>query len=183
MVKEQDTDFVPAHPWVSLREPSPLVLNLLSLPIAILMAFAMWYAWQDPAVLYGLTTYGFLLTIPFLIFAHELVHAFACPHFGLTKQTTVGLWPSRLMFYAHHDGEIKRGRFLVFAFMPLIVLTLLPIAIARVTGFTHWWLGSVSFMNGIFACGDILVALIILSQVPSNAVVRNKGYKTYWKSV
>jgi hypothetical protein len=47
-----------------------------------------------------------------LVVVHELIHAMVHPHGGKSDTTILGLWPSRLLFYAHYDGELTRYRFI-----------------------------------------------------------------------
>jgi hypothetical protein len=50
-----------------------------------------------------------------------------------------------------------------------------------ITGKVLLWLVFVVLVNGIGSSFDLLVIGMVLAQVPSNALVRNKGWITYWK--
>lgn len=39
-----------------------------------------------------------------------------------------------------------------------------------------------SLFGSVSACGDLVGAALIFFQIPHSAIVRNKGWKTYWKS-
>ncbi len=36
-------------------------------------------------------------------------------------------------------------------------------------------------LNALLSCGDLLGVGLDLWQIPANAIVRNKGWKTYWR--
>jgi hypothetical protein len=119
---------------------------------------------------------------------HELVHALTHPHFGLSSESILGFWLSRGLFYAHYDGEMSRNRFLAILAMPFLILSLLPVAIIAFIGSSApmsmpSYLGIVALTNSMFASGDAVGFALILSQIPSAAVVRNMGWKSFWKRI
>jgi hypothetical protein len=42
-------------------------------------------------------------------------------------------------------------------------------------------LAFISTLNALLACGDIFAVGLLLVQVPSNAIIRNQGWRTFWK--
>ncbi len=193
-------DFEPEDEgWLSIREPSPLLLNLLAVPTAFLMAgliiglLSLVYEggevviWRSDE---GDSSATQVLLILAVILAsipvHELVHALTHPHFGLSSKSILGFWLSRGLFYAHYEGEMSRNRFLAILAMPFLILSLLPVAVMAFIGSLAPMnipsnLGFVAIINSMFAAGDALGFALLLSQVPSAAVVRNKGWKSFWK--
>jgi hypothetical protein len=123
-----------------------------------------------------------------LVPAHELVHALCHPRFGLSQNTIVGLWPARLVFYAHYEGPMSRNHFAWVFVGPFAVLSLVPIGIiallraAPLSPNTVACLVILSLLNGAASAGDIIGFLLILFQIPSSATVRNRGWQTFWKS-
>lgn len=113
---------------------------------------------------------------------HEGVHLIAHPGYGLSKDSVVGIWPARGVAYAHYDGEIGRNRFIVMAALPFVVLSLLPVALFWATGRVNLWLAFLALFNGIGSAFDLVVIAICLRQIPSNGVLRNKGWETYWRA-
>lgn len=93
----------------------------------------------------------------------------------------MGFWPSKGLFYAHYHGELTRNRFVAILLMPFIVISLMPIPVAALAQSTSWWAVFICAFNALLACVDILGAGMILFQIPANAVVRNQGWRTYWK--
>ena len=117
-----------------------------------------------------------------LVVLHELIHAAVHPKSGRSDRSILGFWPSRLLFYAHYDGELTRDRFIAILAMPTLVITLLPLAVAMATSSSHELAAWVSKWNAFFACGDLFGIILLLFQVQSRAICRNQGWKTYWKS-
>lgn len=186
--------------WIALREPKMLLFQLLAVPVALAAALVLGWLWgvlAPPSLSSSqigfavrkdsplLPIFGVLLTIAAIglaiIVVHEFLHAFSAPGFGLTPDTVVGLWTSRVLFYAAHTGPMSRNHYLVVFLMPFLVLSCLPLVVCAAVRFSHPLLMVVSVVNGCFACGDLMGSAMILWQVPSDAVVRNHGWQTWWK--
>jgi hypothetical protein len=132
------------------------------------------------ALTIALSVVGVVVAIPLIIVLHELLHAI-CFLGGLwTTQSGIGVWPSRLLFYACYFGPMSRNRFLLVYSMPLLVLTVLPLFAAALMRMTPVALAGVSLLNGVFACGDLVCMSILAWQVPRDATVRNQGWETWW---
>jgi Putative zincin peptidase len=184
--------------WNSLREPTPVGLQLIAIPIAITTAAALIGAWtgltgdRSTGVVLSLgggasgwpVAIGFLIPVVAfiaLIVVHELLHAVAMPGFGLTPQTRIGVWPSRLLCYAAHLGPLSRDRFLVIFAVPFLVLTVLPLVVCIALQQRHASWAALSIVNGACACGDIVGFAMISWQIPRAAIVQNHGWRTYWR--
>lgn len=180
-------DFVPDDSWKQLREPGPWLMQLLALPIGIglaLLVGALWI-WATPLPVEFFKSRAFpslgLVSLAGLVAVHELIHAMAHPQGGKSDRTVLGFWPSRLLFYAHYDGELTRNRFLAILAMPTLVISLLPLAVALVTRQSHGLVAWLSSMNILFACGDLFGVLLLVFQVPPHAVCHNSGWRTFWR--
>ena len=186
-------DFEPDDSWQSLREPGPLLIQVYAFPIAIALLSLFAFLWMhfvtmgqldipnDYTVLFGIAT---VASLPLLIIAHELLHAVAHPGFGLQSASIIGAWPQKMLFYAHYCGALTRNEFLLVFAMPFVVISVLPLVIAAIgilpppiASVAAWF----SIWNSLFACGDVFGFFLLLSQIPANAIVRNKGWYTYWK--
>jgi hypothetical protein len=188
-------EFAPDESWQRIREPGPVLVQFLALPLGVLMAGLIGYGWSRagvPASLHFesrhalLLLVALLLSFPALIIVHELLHAVVYPRFGLSQATIVGAWPRRLLFYAHHSGPLGRDRFLAVFAMPFLVISVLPLALAAAGLLpSAWflWAAWFSTWNALLACGDCLGFLLIASQVPRAAVVQNQSWITWWKPV
>ncbi len=194
--KIPETDFKPDEKWKPLREPGPIVMQLCAIPIGAIVAFAVGSGWslilhQVPQI--HVTGHAaiavplmFLISIPLVIIVHEFIHALFHPHCGRTDESAVGLWPSRLVFYAMFTGEHSRDRFLAILIAPFFLISLLPLAFfscfptplgtiaAHLAAFC-------STFNALAACGDLFGVALLLCQVPRGAITRNQGWRTFWK--
>lgn len=184
-----------AEGWRKLAfDPGPLLLQLIAIPVAVLLA-VLWgilfylvlpvKTAPFPIIISPLLMIGWLTIILILIPAHELLHALIHPHWGRTVNTILGLWLSKGVFYAHYEGEMSRNRFLMVALTPYLVLGLLPLGwlalLNAASSSVVSLFGGVSLLGSVLACGDIIGVLLLLFQIPAAAVVRNKGWRTYWK--
>ena len=188
----ESAEFEPeAQGWTSLREPSPAMFQVWAVPAAIFNIVLLALLWNltsssttTQPLLVGI---GLIVVLVVFIPIHELLHACAAPGGCRGEKTIIGIWPQKGLFYAHHDGAMPRNRFLLVFFMPFFVLSLLPIPVAALwtyltgDGTLFMVLQGLSFINGVAACGDILGIAMIWKQVPANAIVRNQGWRTYWK--
>ena len=198
-IPEDDTFHPEGQGWSGIHEPNPLILNILAIPSSILLLvvtiYAISLAWEGgplAIVQEVLEQSGpnpflvFLIVLVFSIPIHELVHLFTHPQFGLSNKSIFGLWLSRGMFYAHYEGAVSRNRFLsilaapylILAWPPVIILALIdssvPVVYVEI-------LVMVAFINSVLPAGDVLGFFIMMSQIPSSACVKNKGWKSYWK--
>jgi Putative zincin peptidase len=130
----------------------------------------------------------FLTILILFIPIHELIHALCFPDRGLSSRTFIGVWPSRGFFYAHYEGSMPRNRFLLVLAAPFIALSLMPITLIAGLRFLGWLpeimlsLAWLSLVNSLGAAGDLIGVWRVSSRIPRAAMVRNKGWKTYWKS-
>lgn len=171
--------------WVSMREPSPWKFQLLAVPIGVVTVIGLSLLWDYADVrvtsLSASAVFFFPVWIMGVVVIHELIHAAVHPGFGLTSQTILGFWPSKLLFYAHYDNVLSRNRFIAIFLAPLIALSLIPLMIALLIGYASFGVVFVSVFNGLLTCGDVLGFLIVWKMVPKGARVRNRGWKTYYK--
>jgi len=172
--------------WRTIREPGPVALQVIAVPIAMALALV----WAICVLSFRQTTFlsqgvtidiSTLLLLILIIPVHELLHAVVHPGWGLSSSTIIGIWLSKGLFYAHYTGEISRNRFLLVLVMPFIVLGVLPTALIMLMPVLRQSLLWLSLFGSVFACGDLESVGFIIFQIPSSAIVRNQGWKTYWK--
>lgn len=196
------SDFQPeADGWNPIHEPSPMLMQIIALPLCVVIAGLLGgilhyvaprgicghgsvsFSGPDVLILLG----GMVAVVVLFIAVHEMIHALVHPAQGRTDKTIIGIWPSRLLFYAHYEGVLSRTRFLAVFAAPLVVLSLCPVPlIALLDAWGKWpavemCLTVLSLINGLSSAGDALGMILIASQVPASAMVRNRGWRTYWK--
>ena len=192
----EDPAFQPEEQgWKPIREPGVWGMQLMAIPVAFLLvlisAGLIWPALPD-----GFFTSGFhfdlplwklALTLIVIIPVHEFIHALCSPGWGCTRRTVIGMWLSRGLFYAHYEGEMSRNRFLFVFAGPYLVLALLPIPAVAILGALNpgsgaiWPLAFLSLLAGTLSSGDAIGFFLVLMQIPADALVRNKGWRTYWR--
>jgi hypothetical protein len=168
--------------WRRLREPGPLLMQVLALPVAGVVFVVL----GAVAVLLGMAHFrevhpaAYLLILVGIIPVHEGLHVLAHPEQGRSPDSIVGFWPKTLLFYAHYDQVLTRNRMLLILLLPFLVLSVVPLAVCGLLGW-HWsWVGVLSVWNGLLSCGDLFGVMIVAWQVPQAARVRNQGYRTWW---
>ena len=99
---------------------------------------------------------------------------------GLSSHTTLGFWPA-LGFYAAYDGEMSRNRLVACLLMPLLIISIAPLLVSAAAQVSWGWVAFVSAFNALCACVDILLAGLVLFQIPATAIVRFKSWRIFWK--
>jgi hypothetical protein len=180
--------FTPDAPWHGLQEPSPWLVQLWAMPVAVgaVLAVSVVWAWLVPLhtldFRFLFSSVDVLLSCLGIVVSHEVLHVVVHPRSGRSPQSVLGLWPSRVTLYVHYDGELSRRRFLAALLIPFIILTLGPLLVAAVTEVAAARGCFVSILNAALASVDLLGAGIIVRQVPTDAIVRNHGWRTYWRN-
>lgn len=183
------------EPWRPIREPGPILVQILALPVALVTLFFLFLLWGLVPVsnvrgeIVGISGLLGALGVGLAVIAfHELLHALVMPGGWWSDRVLIGFWPQRLLFYAHYDGVMSRNRFLAVLLAPFLVLSLGPIGLAwsmTAGGSISSWFLTVSFavslFNGLASCGDLLGVMLIGAQVPRKALVRNRGWHTFWR--
>jgi hypothetical protein len=186
-----DPDFDPASPeWDRLREPSASVMLAFALPLSVLLAIAFGSAWLvmlHPPIPDSLSlelSLGPLLLavagLALLMLAHEGLHSLALLGAG-AGSTVIGFWPSHFVFYVHRFGEVSRARSVLVGLAPLLVLSVVPFAVAPFVPGIGPWLAIISVVNAAGASADLIGLTLVLLGTPRGAVLRNQGYATWWR--
>lgn len=180
----ENSEFDPiAEQWFPIREPGPVMVQILAIPIMLLtlaVLLILIYV-VTPMSMSKFFSSGFFLTLIAVAPVHELFHAIFHPQNGISNNTIIGFWPSKLAFYAHYEGSVSRNRFLAIGASPFIFLSVVPIGISALLNVGWQFLGMLSIANGIVSSADILGIIIIWYQIPKQAIVKNKGWRSYWK--
>lgn len=170
--------------WTPCKETKPWVSTwLIAVPLSLLLAvsFAVLLFKLTPIDLQGLTLYKLLLLYAGLVITHEAIHAMMQPDRGTSARTTLGFWPSHLVFYAHYDGERSRANFLVGLVSPFLLLSVVPMLLAIAFQTSAWWVGALILGNAVASSVDLFGFFAVLLGTPKNSQVINNGWYTYWR--
>jgi putative zincin peptidase len=175
-------DFVPDDSWTCMPEPRPWVMQALALPVGLALTLALAVLWftltplgHAPAPSVGECFGALLAVVP----VHESLHLVMHPRTG---DSIIGFWPSRLLFYTHYHSQLPCRRYLAVLIAPVVVISLVPLAVCALTATASAFLAIGSAINVWFASGDLFAVGLLLAQVPTNAKLRNKGWRLYWKA-
>jgi len=117
-----------------------------------------------------------------LIPLHEFLHLICLPGLGFDGHTWVGICPAFGGICVLYDAILQRNRFVLVAACPAVVLTGLPLLAAIVLHGIPMTLVAVCYLNAMLSAVDVAAIVIVLCQVPGDAQLRNKGFRTYWRS-
>ena len=173
--------------WIPVSESSSqrfaVLALLLSTPflvasIVVLLGLKA-YLKSEPAALATLLA-CFVTTVPL----HELLHALAYPNGLRSPYLVIGVWPRRGLCYVLYDSPLPRNRILFMLSLPFVLLTVL-LAMAGFLASTEWRriLTLVLLVHTAICTGDFITFVRLVMQVPSDALVHNSGWRTYWKSM
>jgi hypothetical protein len=160
--------------------------KLVLLPIGVVPAGVVAVLWlaitplQVQDVTSTMSLPGFLVSFAGIVVVHELLHVAVHPMSGRSPHSIVGFGPS-IGFYGHYGGEMTRNRFVAILLMPLVVISFVPLLVAAVAQIAWGWVAFISAFNAFCAGGDILLAGLVLFQIPATAIVRQQGWRTYWR--
>lgn len=187
----EDPQFQPlSQGWQSIREPGPILVQVIAIPVAVLAFLGLGMV---ITLIVGSSPFPLILSFEALLWfiglipLHELLHLLAHPDFGCSHRSVVGVWISRLLFYAVYLGPMRHARFLTALAAPFVILSLAPllvIALGRaipLSGESLHSLTLLSLVNGVASAGDLVGLGLVGFQVPRGAILKDKGWKTYWK--
>lgn len=136
-----------------------------------------------PPVHWGAVVAACLSYIPL----HELLHLVWHPRFGISDQSILVIWPTKLLFGVYYEGCMSRTRWLLMRLAPFVFLSVIPaafIAIFQYVAFTHaskTYLEVMLCLNGVGSGADVAGMFLVLSQVPRSASLCFRGGRAYWR--
>lgn len=175
--------------WNQLKEPSPWVAQICSVPLGLCVFVGVVAAWgmilthseilaRDPRRWLISLCLAFIAAIP----VHECIHAVCHPFHGRSSDTILGVWPSMILVYAHYDAEMSRNRFLLMLMAPFLALTLAPLAVCAMFSIYHPVVVWISIANSAASALDLFGVALVGLQIPASAIVRNKGWNSWWRN-
>ena len=185
----ESPEFTPDGNWILLREPSLLGFQVRAIPIAIVttaLLAVFWIILTPIKHVVGTLTFPlpiskFIVCLLGVVIVHELIHASVHPKIGISENTVIGFWPLRMFIYTIYVGELTRNRCVAILITPFTVISVIPLIFATIVQMTSFWVAYISILNGLLACGDILAAIMTIRYFPNGAIIRTKGWLTYWK--
>ena len=167
--------------WRSLRLPDAQVEFGVSLPLggtmvlAVLVLWLLLTPWEPDEIGAAML----VATALFLAPVHECLHLLAWPR-GASRKLACRRMGWRISLRARCAGVVSRRRFLWFLSFPFLVLSVLPVLAAAIAGAGWQCLIVLTLLNALASSGDMLAALLVLAQVPRDAVVGEEGDEVVW---
>ena len=179
----ENQDFEPNNQgWTRLREPKLEAMMLRALPLTVVLGLGVLLLWVGftPCRINEISLLWSVVAIPFCVPLHEISHALAFPAAGWMVRTTFGVWPSRLAFYADYRGSLSRNRTVTILVFPFLLLSIVPLLTCGVLGIAPSVVVYASICNAFLSSIDFVSILLVLSQVPGKAVIRQQDGKAWW---
>jgi len=142
----------------------------LLLALRLQVHFSAWSFWQS------------VLAVLLSAVVHELLHGVVFPGGPFGPLVEYGS-KCMLYFWATYDGEMRVRRRVFVKIMPVVMLTLLPLAWMLWTREAPLWLVSVAFLNLVGAGVDVVSIVPLVTQASAGGFVRDKGHESWWRPV
>jgi hypothetical protein len=170
--------------WSKIKEPGSILMQIMALPVGVLLVIANEYVLVQFTNIWdtNLHPVAFLPFFVAVIVLHESTHLLFFPDHGRTISSMVGFWPSRLLFYAHFTDEISRNRYLAISLGPFVLLTVIPLLTFVLIGYVDSYLYWFIIFNAAASSCDVFSSIIILLQIPRRGLVRNQGFRTWYRN-
>lgn len=183
-----DTTFTPDKSWRLVKVRSVWGFQLQSALLGLVSLIAVTSLWVVATPLLGVirtTIFPLPIHVIILFFlgtisVHELIHALLHPKLGMTQDTVIDFWPSRIFLCTLYNGPLGKAHQILILVTPFVTLSLVPLLISVVTQTAPLWLAYVSMLNAFVSCGDMLAAYIISNKIPNGSKVRSRGWETYY---
>ncbi len=170
--------------WRRLRGVDPDLVLIFQIQISLILATVVLLFWLHafPEVSFKLDLVTFMAVCVAAAFLHETAHAAAFPRESAEAATIFSFWPSRLALCAHWSGEWSRRRYVAMLAMPIVLVSFGPIAAFAAIGDVPNVVASISLLNALVSGGDVLAIVLVLWQVPAEAMIRADGERTFWRA-
>lgn len=184
-----------ASNWIQLREPGSLASAiLLSVPLMILCTLlsmavlGIFYPFSLADVgISSLQTVKLTISLQDivyligLIFIHELVHLVFVPGFLTSNKTFLGI--TYFGGFVYSEEEVSKSRYILITLAPFVLLSIIFPGILGVLDLLNPSAKVLILLNAMSSGVDILILILVLTQVPANVCFTFNGIRTYWKRI
>lgn len=178
--------------WIPMKEPKNLISAiLLSIPLMIIAAsisiFIIYIFSSISLSEFGITTNGYAFTIylsdilwlVLMLVMHELIHLIFIPNFIKSEKTYVGL--TLVGGFVFTEEEISKSRYIIITIAPFVIISLILPLVLSVFGLLTTTLKFLIILNSLGSSVDLLNLILVIKQVPKNAILKSNGPYTYWR--
>ncbi|MFS0783442.1 DUF3267 domain-containing protein [Bacillus sp. 1P06AnD] len=180
--------------WIPMKEPKNLTSAiLLSIPLMIASAFISIgiinifssislsdFGIKSDAITITINL-SIILWLFLLLVIHELIHLILIPNFVKSEKTYVGF--TLFGGFVITEEEISKSRYIIITIAPFVIISIiLPLVLSSLGLLTTTTLKFLIILNAMASSVDLLNLLLIIKQVPKNAILKSNGPNTYWKN-
>ena len=177
----EDKNFEPNDEWTPLKEPKSFWdLNWQAVPFMVINVLLMLLLLKTIGISFKLNTVTTLVSFCIFVPFHELLHALFYPENIMSKNIYFGFYAKALVPFVSYTGEIKRNTYIRVYLAPLVIITILGLLFLLFWG-SNQLVEHIVVLNALGSCADCLSVFLILRQIPKNAILRSKKWKTYYK--
>ncbi len=178
--------------WIPLKEPKNLISAiLLSTPLMVIAAsisIGMINIFSSISLSdFGIKPDEITITINlsmilwlfFLLVVHEFIHLILVPNFMKSEKTYVGI--TLFGGFVLTEEEISKSRYILITIAPFVIISIILPLVLSSLGLLTTTLKFLIILNAMSSSVDLL-NLLIIKQVPKNAILKSNGPNTYWKN-
>ncbi len=171
---DQNHDLLFTRRDISISIGAANLYGLLIVPLLLLIALPYALIWGYGTLRDGLSEFFrlpvFLPTLVLGTVEHELIHGLSWAYVGRKpwKSIKLGFHARTLTPYAHCREPLEVRAYRISALMPCLILGIIPIVIATLTG--HQWLMWFGLFFTLAAAGDLVVVWSIRGVEPGKLV-------------
>lgn len=103
------------------------------------------------------------------------------PRMGLSDQSVLGVWPSRLAFYTAHLSKVTRRNLIATSLLPFLVLAILPLVVAATLRISPGWLVFESCLAAMMFGDNVVLLTLPAWRLPAGCVIASRGFQAYWR--
>ena len=171
--------------WNKLKELDIKWVRWIGFPFGLPVALALlWISNLQFSSIRDLSFLHFLIILLgayALIPIHEYLHALFMPKKQSDDGVVLGYWKEMKIFFAHYEGEMARNRFLLVLVAPLLCISAIPVVVLTVLEINLSLFTGILLFHAILCGGDLYAISAVLLGIPNKALIRNKGWRTYWR--
>ena len=111
---------------------------------------------------------------------HELIHLILIPNVVKSEKTYIGF--TLFGGFVITEEEISKSRYILITIAPFVIISIILPLVLGSLGLLTVTLKFLIILNAMASSVDLLNFLLIIKQVPENAILKNNGPNTYWKN-
>lgn len=178
--------------WIPMKEPRKLISAiLLSIPLMIIAAsisIGIIDIFSSVSLSeFGITANGYvfkiylsdILWLIIMLVIHELIHLIFIPNFIKSEKTYVGL--TLFGGFVFTEEEISKSRYIIITIAPFVIISLILPVVLSLFGLLTTTLKVLIILNSLGSSVDLLNLILVIKQVPKNAILKSNGPYTYWR--